>query len=964
MMNNDIQITLENVSRSDPIMDDQWDPMREEFENPDINCYDHGPGANLDVDLQRPAYRDRNNQVVYKIMVTKIPYGLEQTGLENLFRNVGVPTVAKCKGRASNQLQWALIEFKTLQEAKRAIMEFDGVFDMIVRFARSDEENERLKNKRLQEEREERMYQMAHSSTSNNSLQANPNKVQNTMPSSLKLIRMLGRGQSRGKMIFNVFNGYQERRPGLKHCAWSNGVPDMRDPGGLMYHSASCQHELSNRVLQNLVITTGSNSVRQVSMGRGYIPPHTEPIPGQCDPFERSVGVDVSVPLLHCAKCGSNTVQKCSSCGTPYCSKKCQREDFGRHRTRCRAQISIDSVVDENMQRTSEFVPLSRNIGQGETSSFSTNLPSISLWGKPEKNVVSLLGEGTEAIVYVSSEQPTQLSGSLCCKELFDITNKILTEMPEKVMQSPANLNFWPTVGTLVAVKWDSSIWRGYILNTPIVGHSSHFTVALCDLGSVKKIEVKDIFQLPSDFHNLPELAVTCKLLELSGKGSTLAPENQLQLKIENSLGDRLTAKAVGVDGLTELGVVTVSSWSPAANELVAVQIVPPCTVVMTAYHNQNALYVRPTGRTYKEQFFCLMQKVAAAHVTSPPLGRAPYKGEMVACQYRKDGNYYRGIVREESTLIQEHYEVFFVDFGNMEPISISDMKALPSELKSCPCMAVPVAPYGVRKGPLTEKAVVFLNMLLQKEQEFQMDFATQNKNDGVQLVFPDKSSFNLKLNESLAPEWEESLKKGLLVDHDKPTMLEDLSILSLVEGGKQKGVVTVMVMNISANGRLAVLPMGTPEVEHVLKTVAFQINEYCESTDPSARYNPRLNEVCLAKYHKDGQWYRAVNTETVTETQSSKLMFIDYGNCEDVPFQDIRQMVPDFVSPPIVMLMCHLDGVPMEPTPDMITRIMELVPTKNVYEVEVLGQIDSYQYKIRIPQISDQLKSELSMNQ
>ena len=58
-----------------------------------------------------------------------------------------------------------------------------------------------------------------------------------------------------------------------------------------------------------------------------------------------------------------------------------------------------------------------------------------------------------------------------------------------------------------------------------------------------------------------------------------------------------------------------------------------------------------------------------------------------------------------------------------------------------------------------------------------------------------------------------------------------------------------------------------------------------------------------------DGHWYRALNTETVTETQSSKLMFLDYGNNEDVPFQDIRPMVPDFVSAPVVMVMCYLDG-------------------------------------------------------
>lgn len=87
--------------------------------------------------------------------------------------------------------------------------------------------------------------------------------------------------------------------------------------------------------------------------------------------------------------------------------------------------------------------------------------------------------------------------------------------------------------------------------------------------------------------------------------------------------------------------------------------------------------------------------------------------------------------------------------------------------------------------------------------------------------------------------------------DNEQVTMYQDLNVVPLVEGEAQKGVATVMVMNVSSTGRLAVLPMGPAEVEHVLKTVAFQINEYCESTNPSERYNPRVNEICLAKYQK-----------------------------------------------------------------------------------------------------------------
>lgn len=969
-MDNNIQITVENVPQSNSLMDDMdvnWDPMKEEFDNPDLNCYDHGPGADLDVSLQRPAYRDHNNQIVFKVMVSRIPYGLKQTGLENLFRNVGVPNVAKCHKSAENHLNWALIEFKTLAEAKRAIVELDGFFNMRVNFARSDEENERIKKKRLEEEKT--MREIRGASALNMNVPSTTTRDESVTSKHAKLLRMLGRGrsqsQSRGNLLFNVYNEYQQRRPGLKHCAWSNGVPDMRDPGGLMYNAKSCNHQLSNRVLQKqtLFVTAGSNSVRQVSMGRGYIPPLPETKFTEHYHPQQCVGIDVSVPILPCTKCGSETIDKCSICGSPYCSKKCQKEDFGRHKPKCRPQASIDIIVDDKMQRTIKLAPLTKKPDEVQKSPFTVN--TNNLWGKPAKNVVFLLDRGTEATVAITLLENSQCHGGMACKEVFELTRKLFEEMPTIVMQGPRDQSFWPSVGTLVAVQWQGSIWRGYILNTPVVGTSLDFTVALCDIGCVKKIESKDMFSLPPEYHILPELSVTCTLESNDASLiSILAGRDELSLSIVNTSDDKLTANCLALDGKTVLGSVIVSPWKPVANELVPIQIIPPCSVVLSAYHNQHALYVRPSGRVYKEQLFSLMQRVAALHVTTGSLGRAPYKEEMVACQYENDTNYYRGIVRGESPTVPGHYEVFFVDFGNIESVSANDMKALPNELKACPCMAIPVKPYGVRAGPLTENSVNFLNLLLRNEQEFLMDFATENKHNGVQLFFPDKSSFNLKLNEQLSPEWEQSLQKGLTIHDEKPTMFEDLSVIPLVEGGGQKGSATVMIMNISANGCLAVLPMGTPEVEHVLQTVAYQINEYCEATDSSARYNPRVNEVCLAKYQKDGHWYRALNTETVTETQSSKLMFLDYGNNEDVPFQDIRPMVPDFVSAPVVMVMCYLDGMPMEPHPNMVQRLKELVPTKTVYEVEVLSQINSYQYKISIPQISNQLKSELSVNQ
>lgn len=54
----------------------------------------------------------------------------------------------------------------------------------------------------------------------------------------------------------------------------------------------------------------------------------------------------------------------------------------------------------------------------------------------------------------------------------------------------------------------------------------------------------------------------------------------------------------------------------------------------------------------------------------------------MVACQYRKDGNFYRAVVCGESETTPGEYSAFFVDFGNIESVALNELKALPDDLK------------------------------------------------------------------------------------------------------------------------------------------------------------------------------------------------------------------------------------------------------------------------------------------
>ncbi|XP_052124807.1 uncharacterized protein LOC113203962 [Frankliniella occidentalis] len=946
-MINNIEVSVPNdTNQNDDMLDDSFDPMRDDWENININSYEHGPGANLDVNLQCPRHRDKNNQVVYKIMVNRIPPGLTRVGLENLFLNFGTPNVLKCQEQASDKLNFALISYNTLAEAIRAIRFFDTTTlfnQMKVGFARSDEENVRIQRKRQEEERQfANMVQQR-----NNNYQPALRQDRSPGKTNRPLLRMLGRGFNRGRFILKATKEASDRKAGLQNCAWSNGVPDFRDSSGMLYDPKSYRYNTTNKVLQSIVVTAGGNSLRKVAMGRGFVPPENSTVDLNHDkPLFGVIGTDIQVPIQPCVACGAETPQKCSQCGAPYCSVQCQKVDFRRHRPMCTPKESIDIILEPNLQNTVRSAPLCQNNNPVEAS---TTINTQRFWGKPEKNVLSLLQTGTDSIFSINSTSDGKYHGTLSCGPIFEFAQNLFVDLPDEMKKSFYNSLLWPSMGMLVAVRFEDSIWRGYIINIPCLGSSTKYTVALCDYGKIVTVDISDLLSLPSSYHTLPELAVTCEVVQ------AVALKDNLDLHIVSSCNSGATAKIMG-ENKSEIGIVSLSPWLPSCgDDLIPVSIEPPCMVVVTAYHNQGTIYVRPLGKNIQEQLFTLMQKVATINVTSQPIQRPPYKGEMVACRYKKDGNFYRAIVSEAAST--NEYSVFFVDFGNVDVASALDMKPISQELKNHPCMVMPVSLKGVKQGPLSEDAIQLLNRISLKEQQFRLECPNTSV-EGVELYYPDNKSLNHQLNELLMPEWELQMKKGAEPHKGEVFLIDGVPVLPLLKDGQRKGTTNVVVANIIFDGRIAVCPIDSPEVEHVLQTLAFQINEFCESTDPNMCYNPRIHEVCFAKY-KDGLWYRAVNYETKTQTQSCQVFFIDYGNSEDVEFKDIRRMVPDFVSIPAIMSMCSIDGTPDDVTSETVKRISELVSVNQVYQVDVLETFASGDYKIHIPEISKQLMSE-----
>ena len=56
---------------------------------------------------------------------------------------------------------------------------------------------------------------------------------------------------------------------------------------------------------------------------------------------------------------------------------------------------------------------------------------------------------------------------------------------------------------------------------------------------------------------------------------------------------------------------------------------------------------------------------------------------------------------------------------------------------------------------------------------------------------------------------------------------------------------------------------------------------------------------MCVAKYSEDKQWYRAVVT-ALTGNQRVRVLYVDYGNTEELPYFELRKISDEFIRLPV----------------------------------------------------------------
>jgi staphylococcal nuclease domain-containing protein 1 len=86
------------------------------------------------------------------------------------------------------------------------------------------------------------------------------------------------------------------------------------------------------------------------------------------------------------------------------------------------------------------------------------------------------------------------------------------------------------------------------------------------------------------------------------------------------------------------------------------------------------------------------------------------------------------------------------------------------------------------------------------------------------------------------------------------------------------------------------------------LEQLSNQLRSELDARPPvPGAYTPKKNDLCVAKFSVDNEWYRAKvqSVSSTTATNIATVLFIDYGNSEQIPASKLAQMPAGFESLP-----------------------------------------------------------------
>ena len=493
-----------------------------------------------------------------------------------------------------------------------------------------------------------------------------------------------------------------------------------------------------------------------------------------------------------------------------------------------------------------------------------------------------------------------------------------IMEQLQSAYASPAPYApFHPSPGASCCAKFtDGAFYRCRVVKVDSVG----VTLSYVDYGNSCVVDASSVYCLDPKFASLPAVAIHCSLADvcpvlkdqwtpeaMKTFSALVFPsrDDVTYLKGNIVVGDATPVKVQLF--LLDSGQQSVGDILIERNVAIpSNSLVPPGTVLslplpvitkaefpVSIAHIQSPtmLYLYLLGPKYSKMGADLQSDISAYSSSAKSFTTPPKLGSLAIGRY-KDGTWCRVRVLHEQKTAQYEYEVQYVDYGEMDVLSLDQLKPFPDKLLSIPEQIFQCALFGItaKEAQATSSAL---------KQAVHTALGKPEYVCHVICRHPLIVDFKLHGNQN-APSLHNRLVQQKLLPPSNVLRLPSVSISpvgSTVLASVVMGPSDFWVQIVEA------------DVAEKLAVLLERMNQFCHSRPPSPPSSPLvLGQLCCAKFSEDGSWYRARVVEFRGEAEV-KVVFVDFGNVEWTSVDHIQEMREDFACLSEAALHCCLVG-------------------------------------------------------
>ena len=357
-----------------------------------------------------------------------------------------------------------------------------------------------------------------------------------------------------------------------------------------------------------------------------------------------------------------------------------------------------------------------------------------------------------------------------------------------------------------------------------------------------------------------------------------------------------------------------------------SVSVLDSFDAMLTEVSSPSSLYIQVLRRDTVD----MMEQLSADLNTHYRAANYPpfqaQTNQLCAGLFSGSGDWCRGFI--ESVSPDGSVHVHYLDYGNSEVLSSSQVRPLEDHFQRHPPMALKCSLAGIlpihsngwsndareavlSQAPLNSPVKV---KVIRKESGILFIDATSPDSSSQQSLSqflvseglaaanpPDERGYSGKLDdqpEQSAPSAPTS---------DNRLYASAISLVDVSNGNTFK----VVISEVQQPDKIFFQVLNQENAQGLV-ALSEMLNTHCCTVDKNP-YKPVLGELCLAQFSGDQCWYRAVVEQEVSESQMM-VVFVDYGNQDVVSVDSIRRITRSFILLPIQARECFLAGI--QPVP------------------------------------------------